>query len=211
MKTIKFFILISLVAILFSLFAVIALADDYFILNTESGKYHRESCRYLPAASKRARLDVEKIGSYSNISPCQHCNPLDHIGDDREENIDDKEEKKDGRAYWIPIGVFVVLVLLFCLISHREQKIRNEYEDRIKELRKEHSALWERDYNVERKEKENLKIGIVAAAFDCSINEAKEKYSLLRDTHTDAEFFVAKSNKERNDIYNKALSIFKKR
>ena len=75
----KFFLSIVLVAILLSLFSITVFADEYFILNTESGIYHRTSCSYLPSPGNRKQLAAEEIEYYDNIFPCKHCKASKYI------------------------------------------------------------------------------------------------------------------------------------
>lgn len=125
MKRTKILLLFLLLTLLFSIFTITAYADDYFILNTESGKFHRRTCDYLPSSDKRERIDAYELDSelerYSRLSPspCKHCNPLNHIGDEYEE-YDDSEETDESKLKW---GIFsLVVFVILAIIAHYHDK-----------------------------------------------------------------------------------------
>lgn len=78
MKTTKILVLILLLCIMFSLFAVTASADDYYVVNKTSGKFHLPSCSYLPDSSNRYTIPRDEIENYPGLSPCGHCKPLNN-------------------------------------------------------------------------------------------------------------------------------------
>lgn len=121
MKRSKILFLFLLLTLLFSIFTVTVYADDNFVINTESGKYHRESCNYLPSYEKRERIDAYELEAelenyaYLSPSPCKHCNPLDHIGDEYEE-YDDSEETDENK---LKTGIFSLAVfVILAIIAH---------------------------------------------------------------------------------------------
>ena len=78
MKTTKILVLILLLCIMFSLFAVTASADDYYVVNKTSGKFHLPSCSYLPDSSNSYTIPRDEIENYPSLSPCGHCKPLNN-------------------------------------------------------------------------------------------------------------------------------------
>lgn len=73
--TLIFVITLSLTA--FTLLTAYA-AEDYYIVNKTSKKFHLPSCSYLPNPSNSytiPRSDITKT-KYSSLSPCAHCDPL---------------------------------------------------------------------------------------------------------------------------------------
>ena len=128
----KLFLSIVFVAILLSLSSVAVFADEYFVINTETGKYHRTSCSYLPAPSKRDRLDIEEIESYDNISPCKHCKPLDHIYDEEDAYYDDSEPIEDDEDKLSKFLWTIIPIVLFAAGYYLEKRLRefNPYKPR---------------------------------------------------------------------------------
>ncbi len=78
MTTTKILVSISLLCILFSLFAVTVSADDYYIVNKTNGKFHLPTCSYLPDSSNRYTIQRDEIENYPKLSPCGHCDPLNN-------------------------------------------------------------------------------------------------------------------------------------
>jgi hypothetical protein len=102
--------------------------------------------------------------------------------------------------------IFTLILIGVGLIDYNEKrKLEDSYKDKIEKIHEEHSRNWSSQYESYCEEKENLKIKIVAATFDCSIESAKVRYYLLRKNYLDTDFIFAESNKERIEIYNKLI------
>lgn len=218
MKRIVF--ILVLFSLLLSSFITVAYADDYFILNTESGKYHRNSCDYLPSYEKRERIDAYELESelkrYSHLSPspCLHCDPLDYIGDDYEEYedpVDETDSDKNKRINIIIFCIIAVGVIFSTWLVHHDEKIRNECHVVTDNIKKESDESYQRylqEYNRFEAEKEELKLYVICATFDCSLQRAKKIYNTLYCMHKIDEFIEAESNEHRAAIYEEALDEY---
>lgn len=216
MKTTKILIFSSFLIFLFSIFTITIFADDYFILNTESGKYHRNSCDYLPSYEKRERIDAYELESelkkYSHLfpSPCLHCDPLDYIGDDYEEYED--PVKEEPKVPWKIIFIVAgALIVFYVWLLHHDQKIEDNYNSIIDSCKAECEQSYQNamhQYKTYEEDKEKLKLYVICASFDCSLQRAKKIYNTLHRMDRIDEFIEAESNEHRAAIYEEALDEY---
>ena len=216
MKRSKILLLILLLLLLFSILTVTVYADDYFILNTESGKFHRKSCNYLPSSEKRERIDAYELEAelenyaYLSPSPCKLCNPLDHIGDEYEEYED--PVKEEPKVPWKIIFIVAgALIVFYVWLLHHDQKIEDNYNSIINSCKAECEQSYQNamhQYKTYEEDKEKLKLYVICASFDCSLQRAKKIYNTLHRMGRIDEFIEAESNEHRSAIYEEALEEY---
>ncbi len=92
------------------------------------------------------------------------------------------------------------IVYYFWSKSHDDsaQKYRNEI-DSLKQKSKEETIKFQEEEVLYKKK-------IISATFDCSESKAEEIYTTLENTYNLNDFFNAKNNTFRKEIYNKALA-----
>ena len=77
-----FFTLLIVIMVSFAALAPItaSAAEDYYIVNKSSKKFHIPSCSYLPKESNSYTIRRSEINKpmYSDLSPCSHCDPLNN-------------------------------------------------------------------------------------------------------------------------------------
>ena len=110
---------------------------------------------------------------------------------------------------YIPSIVITIIVIVLTIFweSSREKE-RDKLQAKYENERMRSKEEWKHQYELYIKEQDKLKTIVVATVFDCSIDEAKEKYCILKQTYNDSNFLYADSNRERKEIYDQALTEF---
>lgn len=107
---------------------------------------------------------------------------------------------------YIPsIIIIVVIIALTLLWENSREKERDRLQSEYETERTRSKEEWALQYERYLKGQEKLSIAVVSAAFDCSVDEAKEKFIILKNTYNDTNFIFANSNEERIKIYEEAL------
>lgn len=101
------------------------------------------------------------------------------------------------------ISILIAIIAIYC--ERVKEKELLALQSKIDEERSRNKKEWQKQYDSYLTEQEKLRTYVISATFNCSLEEAKEKYTILKKTYTDNDFIFAESNELRKEIYLKAL------
>lgn len=105
------------------------------------------------------------------------------------------------------ISILITIIAIYC--ERVKEKELNNLQRAFDEERTRNKKDSQKQYELYLAGQEKLSTAVVSATFNCSLEEAKEKYAILKKTYTNNDFIFAESNELRKEIYLKALEEYK--